>query len=304
MTRRRRRGRGLGRAAGPPPEPPRSEPPPSEPAPSESAPPVPVVDEPNRSTALAAPRRPGKSRVVRSLQALGGTIVVAALAFVTGLVLFDRVYMPQFTRQAGDVTVPDLSNLNRQQAETILARNKLRLSIVAERFDPAVPRGFVIAQDPAAGRPVRAGRPVHVALSLGEEFANVPELFGESLRGARLLLDRAGLRAGAIGRVITSETGPGLIVSAEPPFGAVVPRGTAVNLLVCAQSEPEAFVMPDLVGRAAQAAERDLEALGFRVQVDGPGSNFDRIESQDPQPGARVLRGQNITLHVAGRLIQ
>jgi beta-lactam-binding protein with PASTA domain len=83
-----------------------------------------------------------------------------------------------------------------------------------------------------------------------------------------------------------------------------VPRGTAVNLLVCAQGEPEAFVMPELVGRDAQAAERDLEALGFRVVVEGPGSRFARIEAQDPMPGARVLRGQNIVLRVAGRLIQ
>ena len=263
---------------------------------------VPTPEE--RRVALAPPPRPGRGRLERSLRALAGTVVVAAFAFLTGLWLFDKVYMPRFTRQAGDVLVPDLANLNREQAEAILKRARLRLSIVAERFDPAVPRGFVLAQDPAPGRPVRAGRPVHVALSLGEEFANVPELFGESLRGARLLLDRAGLRAGALGRVVTSETGPGLVVAAEPPFGAVVPRGTTVNLLVCAQSEAEAFVMPDLVGRDAQAAERDLEALGFRVVVEGPGSNFARIEAQDPPPGARVLRGQAVTLRVAGRLIQ
>lgn len=247
-------------------------------------------------------RRPG--RLFRTLRALAFTVAVAGLAFVTGLLLFDRVVMPRFTRQAGDVVVPDLSNLNRQQAEAVLARNNLLLSVSSERFDPAVPRGFVIAQDPEAGRPVRGGRRVSVAISLGEEFANVPELFGESLRGARLLLDRAGLASGAIGRVISSETGPGLVVAAEPPFGAVVPRGTAVNLLVCTTSEADAFVMPDLVGRDAQAAARDLEAFGFRVEIRGPGSNFARIESQDPQPGARVLRGQNIALNVAGRLIQ
>ena len=244
------------------------------------------------------------SRFGRSLRALVGTIVVAGLAFITGLMLFDRVVMPRFTRQAGDVIVPDLSNLNRQQAESVLARGGLQLSVAAERFDAAAPRGFVIAQDPESGRPVRAGRRVSVTISLGEEFANVPELFGESLRGARLLLDRAGLRAGAIGRVITSETGPGLVVAAEPAFGAVVPRGTAVNLLVCVSNEPDAFVMPDLVGRDAQAAERDLEALGFRVDVTGPGSNFARIEAQNPAPGARVLRGQTVALTVAGRLIQ
>ena len=251
-----------------------------------------------------APRKRVRSRRERWLRAVGGTVIVAGFAFLTGLLVFDRVYMPSFTRQAGDVTVPDLSNLNQQQAEAILARNRLKLSVVAEIFDPAVPRGFVIQQDPEPGRPVRAGRPVHVTMSLGEEFANVPELFGESLRSARLLIDRAGLRLGTLGRVVTSEVGPGLVVATEPPLGAVVPRGAVVNLLVCIPSEPEAYVMPDLVGRDALAAERDLEALGFRVETTGPGSNFARIETQDPAPGARVLRGQAIALGVAGRLIQ
>jgi len=244
------------------------------------------------------------NKVVKSLSALGGTILIAGIAFVTGLVLFDEVVMPRFVRQGGDVAVPDLSNLNKDQAEQLLARTGLKLSLSVERFDPVIPRGFVIAQDPEPGRHVKAGRRVAVALSLGEEFANVPELFGESLRSARLLIDRAGLKTGRLGRVVTSEVGPGLVVATEPPLGAVVPRGTVVNLLVCIPSEPEAYVMPDLVGRDALAAERDLEALGFRVETTGPGSNFARIETQNPAPGARVLRGQAIALGVAGRLIQ
>ena len=244
------------------------------------------------------------NKLVKSLSALGGTIVIAGIAFVTGLVLFDEVVMPRFVRQGGDVAIPDLSNLNKDQAEQVLARTGLKLSLSAERFDPAIPRGFVIAQDPEPGRHVKAGRRVTVSLSLGEEFANVPELFGESLRSARLLIDRAGLRTGTLGRVVTSEVGPGLVVATEPPLGAVVPRGAVVNLLVCIPSEPEAYVMPDLVGRDALAAERDLEALGFRVETTGPGSNFARIETQNPAPGGRVLRGQAIALGVAGRLIQ
>ena len=244
------------------------------------------------------------NRALRSLGALAGTVVIGAIAFVTGLVLFDEVVMPRFVRQGGDVAVPDLANLNKDQAEQVLARGGLKLSVSSERFDPAIPRGFVIAQDPEPGRHVKGGRRVSVALSLGEEFANIPELFGESLRSSRLLIDRAGLKAGTLGRVVTSEVGPGLVVATEPPLGAVVPRGTAVNLLVCIPSEPEAYVMPDLVGRDAQAAQRDLEALGFRVQATGPGGNFARIETQIPAPGARVLRGQTIVLGVAGRLIQ
>jgi serine/threonine-protein kinase len=243
-------------------------------------------------------------RAARSLRALVGTLVIGAVAFATGLALFDEVLMPNVTRGRGDVPVPDLSNLTRAQAEAVLARGALKLSVASERFDAAVPRGFVVSQDPEPGRYVKAGRRVAVVVSLGEEFANIPELFGESLRSARLLLDRAGLKVGGVGRVITSEVGSGLIVATEPTFGAVVPRGTAVQLLVCATPEPEAYVMPDLMGRDAQAAQRDLEALGFRVEVQGPGSRFARIAAQEPPPGARVARGQNIRITVAGRLIQ
>jgi serine/threonine-protein kinase len=244
------------------------------------------------------------NKLLKSLGALAGTIVIGGIAFATGLVLFDDVFMPRFVRQGGDVAVPDLANLNKLQAEQVLSRAGLKLSVSSERFDPAIPRGFVIAQDPEPGRHVKSGRRVSVALSMGEEFANVPELFGESLRSARLLIDRAGLKTGTLGRVVTGEVGPGLVVATEPPLGSVVARGTAVNLLVCIPSEPEAYVMPDLVGRDAQAAQRDLEALGFRVETTGPGSNFARIETQNPAPGARVLRGQAIAIGVAGRLIQ
>ena len=77
-----------------------------------------------------------------------------------------------------------------------------------------------------------------------------------------------------------------------------------INLLVSSGRPQPVYVMPDLVGRNAEAAERDLEALGFHVETFGPGSNFARIEEQEPRPGARVARGQIIRLTVAGRLIQ
>jgi serine/threonine-protein kinase len=263
-----------------------------------------MADTPDRPAAPSAEPPARRRGALRSLRALFGTLAIAFVAFLTGLYLFDEVVMPRFTGQGGDLAVPDLSNLTRPQAEAELARLGLRLAVGSERFDPAVPRGFVITQDPAAGRLVKQGRRVSVAISLGEEFANIPDLFGESLRGARLLLNRAGLANGSIGRVITSEVGPGLIVASEPPFGAVVARGTRVNLLVCVASEPEAFVMPDLVGRDVQAVARDLEALGFRVDTVGPGQNLARIGAQEPAPGARVVRGQIIRLTVAGRLIQ
>src|SRR5688572_2560875 len=248
------------------------------------------------------PRAPG--RAVRSLRALAVTVLIGVVGLLTGIVLFDDVVMPRFTQQGGEVAVPDLSNLNVTQAQAALRQAGLTFTVAAERYDSAVPKGFVIAQSPAPHRRVKSGRQVAITISLGEEFASLPELFGESVRTARLLLSRAGLRVGQVGRVATSEVGPGLILATDPPSSSVVPRGTAVHLLVGAPAGAEAYVMPDLVGKDAETAAHALEELGFEVETIGPGGNFARIESQSPPPGARALRGQNIVLNVAGRLIQ
>ena len=86
------------------------------------------------------------------------TASVALLAFAVGVVLFNNVLMPRIVHRAGEVIVPDLENLTVEQAQAALAPTGLALSRAGERFDPGVERGRIVAQDPAAGTPVRGRR--------------------------------------------------------------------------------------------------------------------------------------------------
>lgn len=231
-------------------------------------------------------------------------LVGALAAFALGFALFNGVVMPRLIHGTGEVQVPDLANLTLDQAEKSLKPTGLTLSRAGERFDPSVPRGFILMQDPAPGTPVRGNRRVLVTVSLGEEFSSVPELFGESRRGAQLLLDRAGLRLGGTTRAPSEEVGQDLIAGSDPPAETVLPRGSAVSLLVSTGPGAEVFVMPDFTGREISGVRRQLEGLGFRVIVPPAAPSVGPIVSQSPQAGSRVTLETSIVLQATGRLIR
>jgi beta-lactam-binding protein with PASTA domain len=238
------------------------------------------------------------------LKAGFGIAVLAVVGFGTGLFVFNNLIMPRFIHVNAEVKVPDLTNLTIEQAEKQVSALHLQLSRAGERFDPSVPSGFILTQDPPEGTPVRGRRRVMVMVSLGEEFSSVPALFGESMRGARLLIDRAGLRAGGITRAPSEEVGEGLIVASDPPAESVLPRDTPVSLLVSSGAGREEYVMPELLGREISAVRRQLEAIGCRVLVPPGAASVGGIVFQNPPPGSRITRDATITLQAMGRLIR
>lgn len=256
--------------------------------------------EPADAAAPAAKPR-GVPRPVRETLLTAGT---ALLAFVVGLAVFNSLVMPRFIHRAGEVRVPDVTNLTVEQAEKALTPIGLALSRAGERFNAGVPRGRIVLQDPASGTPVRGRARVSVTVSLGEEFSSVPELFGETRRGAEMLLERAGLRVGGITRAPSDAVGEGLVVSTDPSAESVLPHDTPVALLLSSGLPPDVFVMPDVVGREIGRVRQQLEAQGFKVLSPPAAPAAGSVVLQDPPAGARLTRDMSITLQAAGRLIR
>jgi serine/threonine-protein kinase len=228
----------------------------------------------------------------------------ALAAFVTGLAVFNYLLMPGLIHSKSEVRVPDLNQLSLDQAESVLGQHGLQVSRAGERFDPEVPRGFVISQDPGPGSPVRRQKTVQVIVSLGEEFSSVPALYGESRRSAEQLLKSAGLSLGRITRAPSSDVGEGLVLATDPPAESVLPHDAPVSLLLSAGSGDGAFLMPDLLGREIGRARSQLEAFGLHVRVPGMSAPVGAVVHQQPRPGARITRRDTVVLQAMGRLIQ
>ena len=277
----------------------------SEPAPHAGEPPEPeaLVEADTPAVAPAALEADPRPRR-RGFGSMLAFFLLALLAFATGLLVFNNLVMPRLVHSVGEVRVPDLAGLTLEQAEQALQPTGLKLTRAGERFDPSVPRGQVISQDPAPETSVRGRKLVSVMVSQGEEFSSVPSLFGESPGTAHDLLERAGLRVGGITRAPSDEVGEGLIAGSDPPAESVLPRDAEVSLLVSSGAGEESFVMPDVLGREINGARRQLEALGFRVFTPPAAPSVGTILLQDPAPGSRITRSTTILLQATGRIIR
>ncbi len=259
----------------------------------------PVDPRPSPGGAPPVERRRG-----HPLRETVGVLLGALLAFAVGLGIFNGIVMPRLIHSGGEVRVPDLANLTLDQAERALKPAGLQLSRAGERFDPSVPRGFILSQDPPPDTPMRGNRRVLVTVSLGEEFSSVPELFGQSRRGAQLLLERAGLKVGGLTRAPNDEVGQDLIAGSDPPAETVLPRNTPVSLLISTGTMPDVFVMPDLTGREISGVRRQLEAMGFRVFVPPAAASVGPIVSQSPPAGSRVTTDTQVVLQATSRVLR
>jgi beta-lactam-binding protein with PASTA domain len=202
----------------------------------------------------------------------------------------------------GYVTVPNLHNLPITEAMVVLTQRGLE---VGEQFpmpSDDVPKYHVIAQRPAAGRVIRAGRKVYPTVSSGLELKKAPDVVGRTLEAAKELLMRDSFRPGIVSR-IASDAPWDTVIGQDPPANCEHGRGNEVHLLLSKGKEgaAEPFYMPDLVGKPFQEAGRILSQGGLAGTinlVNRPGEAVDVVLNQDPPAGSLVRPGDAVTYDV------
>lgn len=290
----------------PPPAPPAwTAPAPAEPAARDAGdvPPIGMVPEfePIELDALApeveAPR--GERRRGPRFNFFTGTLLLAAVTLFGSYLAVNLILMPSLTRQGSEVRVPEVTGFSEREAERMLAAEDLKLSKISEQWSPDVPRGFITAQDPAGGGVVKRGRRISVIVSLGAQGTSVPILENVGERQAEILLEGAGLKLGRSARAYSEQVSKDQVIASDPPGETVVEQETSVDLLVSLGPTPRSFVLPDLGGRDAAAAARDLRDAGFSVSLreGGPRQKNGLVSTQDPPSGARVAPRDSIVLY-------
>ncbi len=199
------------------------------------------------------------------------------------------------------VLVPDVVGQSVVQAERTLWEVGLRGTVVAERSDPDIPAGQIIAQDPAAGETVRRGRLVRLVVSTGPQFVEegVPDVVGMTWRDAALALDAVGLKVGEIARQYHEEIGLDRVIAQNPKAGTRVVEGTAVDLVLSLGPPPPLVTVPRLEGATLEQAKVVLEQAGLLVgqlQERESWQPAGTVIAQDPEAGTRVPQGSTVNL--------
>lgn len=131
---------------------------------------------------------------------------------------------------------------------------------------------------------------------------DVPELAGLPEERANALLADQGLRLVSSGPGRYSANVPtGRVIETRPRAGSLVKRGSAVEVVVSLGAQR--LVVPDLGGKALQAAQVTLRGTGFELgdtlsivaAAGAPGA----VVGQDPPAGVEVPVGARVDLLVA-----
>ncbi|WP_318241886.1 Stk1 family PASTA domain-containing Ser/Thr kinase [Arthrobacter pullicola] len=193
-------------------------------------------------------------------------------------------------------TVPNVIQRTVESAEEELTKAGLAPGSVTEEFDETVPAGRVIAQLPAADAELRRGTPVDLTVSKGPAPVQVPSVVGQAEDEAVKSLEDAGLTASVAPTRVNSADVPKGAVVTQAPVSGLLERGAAVTLTI--SDGPRIIQVPSYVGKQADTARKELEELGFKVQVNEIlGGFFGTVRAQDPSSGT-APEGSVITLTV------
>lgn len=196
------------------------------------------------------------------------------------------------------VKVPELKGKTLAEAKDELREAGLAPGVVTEEFSEDVERGAVVSSDPRAGTERRPDAAVALVVSKGAPV-EVPGVVGQSLDAARGKLSEAGLTVEVAQERVDSRHPVGSVAAQSLAEGATAARGDTITLTV--SKGPRMVPVPDVTGRSVDDATRELEAVGFKVEV-RKGFPFlsDTVDSQSVAGGESAPEGSTITIKTKG----
>jgi serine/threonine-protein kinase len=187
---------------------------------------------------------------------------------------------------------------------------------VESRAAAQVTTPTVTGQSPSEGAKVRRGTAVNLVVlrprqggggtsggtSDGPPPVQVPNLRGMTFQEAQRRLAAAGLSVGSVGEVQFRDAKEGTVVQQGLEPGAMVPRGTRVNLAVARRADTRKPV-PNVVGMELRQAQATILQYGFKVgnvTIAEDGRASGRVIRQSPSGGTPAQPGTAVNLVVSG----
>ncbi len=227
------------------------------------------------------------------------TIAVLFLMFL----FFDYIFMPWYVNRGGTVEVPNVVGMREADAMQLLDSLKFAPRIGETRPDKQYPEGFIVLQNPVADQVVKTGRRIYLTVSGGEQLVHVPVLRGHSVRDAKFMLERFGLKLGSTSLQISQEFPEGTIIAQDSLISEKVRRGTIIDVTVSAGPSLDSLTVPNVIGKSLSDAQRILSGKNLKVgnityQMNS-GYLPNTVLDQFPKPDAVLSAGKAVDLFIA-----
>ncbi len=233
-------------------------------------------------------------------QAFKFLFILAVFSAVAGLSTFFTLSF--FIKSEESVIVPELTGKDAISVLRLLSGLELNTRVSGFEYDRNIPKDHVIHQAPEAGRTIKKGRDVSLVISRGTPTVTLPDLKGQSLPQALVIVEENGLAEGHRSFVYSANAPRDTVMAQHPLPGRTVQRTQRVDLLISLGVRPKAFQMPDLKGRFLD--ETMLVMSDYKLFLDAVTTVYDKskpentIIRQDPPAGHYVEENRKVKLIV------
>ncbi len=129
------------------------------------------------------------------------------------------------------VTVPNVIGESGSAARTQLTNAGFVVS-TTNQMTTNTPAGQVVDQSPAGNTKVAAGSTVNLVIAQEPTTAQVPDVTGDTVKGATNALKAAGFKVAKQTQPVTKQSNDGIVVGEQPSAGSTQNKGSTVTIIV------------------------------------------------------------------------
>ena len=175
--------------------------------------------------------------------------------------------------------IPYVVDLETERAVYVIEESGFTVGQKIEVNDDNVPIGFVISQNPIAGKKMGPGSTVDLVVSSGPSLIVLGDLSKKSVEDATQILDTLGLEFETI-EEFSEDIEEGLVSGTIPEAGEVITPDDIVTVIVSLGIKIE---VPEVEGLTYQDAINKLEEVGLVATISGDTNGI--VRKQLPRKG-------------------
>lgn len=219
--------------------------------------------------------------------------LVLILIFLSRNIIIDNFFNETM------VVVPDVTNMDKDDAIKKLKKSKLYANVISTRSSD-VPINYIYSQLPIAGEVVKKNRVIKIFVN-DNKSNEVPDLVGKTLTEAMSYLENNNIEIKRVDYIHTDADDN--TVLAIYPNTRKIAYGEKICLLVSTKETMDKNVMPDIVGLDVNEANRVLAQIGLKIsditKVDNTTYPSNVIVSCSPAPNMSVSKGTKVSVVIS-----
>ena len=191
-------------------------------------------------------------------------LAFGAVSFVV-VILFEYIIMPMYTRHNTGQYLMDVQGKTLEEAIAMIEAEDFRAIVSDTMYTNKVAEGIVVDQYPKPNMKVKTGRTVRLKISTSEKLVSIPNLIGQSLRSAELILQQAGLLVDTVYSEYNPEYPKGTIAWQYPKANDTMKKGFGIQVTVSKGLPPDFYQVPNVIGLSLNQAKEYLAKARLKV---------------------------------------